>query len=90
MRLYALGPAADTTRGELMAWPPYPFDVERYCVESGRAVSMIPGDRCTAHGAAVLPCATDVRPARCKHLHPSPNHPTPTCSECGREIEEPR
>lgn len=69
-----------------MSWPPYPFPVERYCVISGRPVSMIPGDRCIKHGDAVRPCDTDVRPATCTHPHLSPNHPYPHCSECGRDL----
>lgn len=73
----------------LANWPEtgYPLPVERYCIDSGRPVRMIPGDRCRAHGAAAAMCATDVRPAQCTHPYPSPNHPTPTCSECGRPIE---
>lgn len=69
-------------------WPPYPFPVERYCVTSGRAVSMVPGDRCRDHGAAARMCTTDVRPAQCTHPIKSPNHPKPTCAECGRTIQE--
>jgi hypothetical protein len=59
---------------------------ERYCVDSGRAVSMTPGDRCLHHGAADAMCATDVRPAQCEHPHLSPNHPHPHCSECGKNL----
>jgi len=66
--------------------PPYPFPVERYCIDSGRPVHMISGDRCLSHGAAPIPCTTDVRPAQCEHPRRSPNHPTPTCEECGRAI----
>lgn len=62
--------------------------VERYCVHSGRPVAMIPGDRCRSHSAAATMCTTDVRPAQCEHPYPSPNHPTPTCSECGKTIPE--
>lgn len=69
-------------------WPPFPTDVERYCTDSGRPVRMIPGDRCLSHGDRALMCPTDVRPAQCEHPHRSPNHPTPTCAECGRQIEE--
>lgn len=65
----------------------WPFPVERYCVWSKRAVSMIPGDRCRNHGGSSGPCLTDVRPPQCEHSYPSPNHPIPTCSECGRRIE---
>lgn len=68
-------------------WPPDGIEVERYCLISGRAVSMIPGDRCLAHGAAAKPCMTDVRPAQCRHEHLSPNHPRPHCSECGKDVE---
>jgi hypothetical protein len=71
---------------EPAAWPPYPFPVERYCVDSGRPVSMIPGDRCIAHGNAASQCMTDVRPAQCEHSRLSPNHPHPHCSECGKDI----
>ena len=60
--------------------------LERYCVESGRAVSMIAGDRCIKHGAADRMCATDLRPAQCEHPHLSPNHPSPHCSECGQNL----
>lgn len=35
--------------------------LERYCVDSGRAVSMIPGDRCLVHGARAEACFTAVR-----------------------------
>lgn len=66
-------------------WPPYPFEVERYCLVSGRPV-IHAGDRCRAHGAARAMCTTDVRPAQCEHPHRSPNHPTPHCSECGKPI----
>jgi len=61
---------------------------ERYCVDSGRPVHMIPGDRCLMHGAELTMCTTAVRTARCAHPYRSPNHPTPTCSECGKTIEE--
>jgi hypothetical protein len=67
-------------------WPPYPMPVERYCVDSGRPVHMIPGDRCLLHGAADRMCRTDVRPAQCEHPHLSPNHPYPHCSECGKDL----
>lgn len=67
------------------AWPPYPFPVERYCIDSGRAVQH-EGDRCREHGAAPTMCTTDVRPAQCEHPHRSPNHPTPMCAECGWPI----
>lgn len=60
--------------------------LERYCIESGRPVRMIPGDRCRAHGAASTMCITDVRPAQCEHPYLSPNHPYPHCSECGRDL----
>lgn len=59
---------------------------ERYCVDSGRPVSMIPGDRCRAHGASDVMCTTALRDPRCKHLHLSPNHPWPHCSECGQDL----
>jgi hypothetical protein len=65
-----------------------PATIERYCVDSGRAVSMIPGDRCLHHGARDTPCLTARRTARCTHEHRSPNHPQPHCSECGRDIPE--
>lgn len=60
--------------------------IERYCVESGRAVRMIAGDRCLDHGAADTPCRTAVREAQCAHEHLSPNHSYPHCSECGRDL----
>lgn len=66
----------------------WPFDVERYCVDSGRPVRMIPGDRCIEHGGAPTMCTTDVRPAQCTHPHLSPNHPTPHCSECGKAVQQ--
>jgi hypothetical protein len=59
---------------------------ERYCITSGRAVSLIPGDRCLAHGAADRPCDTALRAPECQHPHLSPNHPYPHCSECGRDL----
>jgi hypothetical protein len=65
-------------------WPG--LDVERYCIESGRAVQWIAGDRCLRHGARATPCDTGVRPVQCEHPRRSPNHPTPVCDECGREI----
>jgi hypothetical protein len=37
--------------------------LERYCIISGLAIRMIPGDRCRAHGAAPKMCDTDIRPA---------------------------
>lgn len=60
--------------------------IERYCIDSGRPVHMIPGDRCLSHGAAADMCTTDVRPAQCEHPRLSPNHPYPCCSECGRKL----
>lgn len=59
---------------------------ERYCVDSGRTVRMIPGDRCIRHGNRSTPCYTALREARCTHPHLSPNHPYPHCSECGRDL----
>lgn len=57
---------------------------ERYCVDSGRAVSLIPGDRCIDHGDGDKPCYTTIRNPRCMHELLSPNHPYPKCQECGR------
>ncbi len=56
---------------------------ERYCVDSGRPVQLIPGDRCLSHGARGVMCTTAVRDPRCGHPRLSPNHPYPKCSECG-------
>lgn len=56
---------------------------ERYCVDSGRAVNLIPGDRCLSHGAASDPCFTAIRNPRCSHDRLSKNHPYPMCEECG-------
>lgn len=56
---------------------------ERYCVDSGRPVRLIPGDRCLSHGAEATPCFTALRAPRCKHPRQSPNHPYPHCTECG-------
>lgn len=67
--------------------PHDPTAYERYCVTSGRPVSMIPGDRCLDHGDAYAACTTDVRPAQCQHPRLSANHPTPTCAECGRAVD---
>lgn len=67
--------------------PDLPAGVERYCVVSGRPVAR-EGDRCRDHGAAPTMCHTAVRPAQCTHPHRSPNHPEPTCSECGRLIPQ--
>jgi hypothetical protein len=62
-------------------WPTGP---ERYCVDSGRAVRMIPGDRCVAHGNHGEMCTTAIRvPGKCRHDRLSPNHPYPHCAECG-------
>jgi hypothetical protein len=61
-------------------------NLERYCVDSGRAVSMVPGDRCIRHGVADSPCTTKVRTAQCEHPYLSPNHTRPHCSECGRDV----
>lgn len=69
----------------MTTWPPPWIETERYCVDSGRPVRMIPGDRCIEHGAADEMCATDVRPAECTHERQSPNHPHPHCSECGKD-----
>lgn len=69
-------------------WPPYPMEVEGYCVTSGRPVRIGAGDRCIRHGAADTPCTTDVRPAQCEHPHLSPNHPYPHCSECGEDLPQ--
>ncbi len=57
---------------------------ERYCVDSGRPVQLIPGDRCRSHGARDVMCTTAIRDPRCEHPRLSPNHPYPKCSECGR------
>lgn len=57
-------------------------ETERYCVDSGRAVSLIPGDRCLVHGGRDTPCYTGMRRPRCQHPHLSPNHPYPHCAEC--------
>lgn len=57
---------------------------ERYCVDSGRAVNLIPGDRCIRHGMRSTPCFTAVREPRCQHPRLSKNHPYPKCEECGR------
>lgn len=57
---------------------------ERYCVDSGRPVQLIPGDRCRSHGARGVMCTTAIRDPRCEHPRLSPNHPYPKCSECGR------
>lgn len=62
--------------------------MERYCVDSGRAVRPIPGDRCLDHGAAPEMCRTALRDPQCQHPHLSPNHPYPHCSECGRDLTE--
>ncbi len=59
---------------------------EAYCVDSGRPVRYEAGDRCLSHGGRDVACTTALRDPRCTHPHPSPNHPTPTCSECGAEI----
>ena len=61
-----------------------PVTEERYCVDSGRPVQLIPGDRCRSHGASGVMCTTAIRDPRCQHLRLSPNHPYPKCSECGR------
>ncbi len=61
-----------------------PASEERYCVDSGRPVHLIPGDRCIRHGNRDVMCTTATRGPLCKHPHLSPNHPYPRCSECGR------
>jgi len=61
---------------------------ERYCVDSGRPVHMIGGDRCLSHGDQYEPCFTSIRIAKCKHPNRSPNHPRPHCAECGLDLEE--
>lgn len=61
--------------------------LERYCVDSGRPVRMIPGDRCLSHGNRAEMCFTAIREARCEHPHLSPNHPYPHCSECGQDVK---
>jgi hypothetical protein len=68
------------------AWTVYPWPVERYCIESGRAVHFNAGDRCLVHGDRAQMCDTDVRPEQCEHPYLSPNHPTPTCEECGTNV----
>lgn len=57
---------------------------ERYCVDSGRPVNLISGDRCLNHGSAKESCYTAIRDPRCEHLRVSKNHPYPKCEECGR------
>jgi hypothetical protein len=61
------------------------MSAELYCVDSGRPVHN-EGDRCRSHGDRDVMCTTALRDPRCTHSHPSPNHPTPTCSECGVQI----
>jgi hypothetical protein len=62
--------------------------IERYCVDSGRAVR-VPGDRCLSHGARGVMCTTAERmPPKCEHTRLSPNHPYPHCSECGIDGED--
>ena len=61
-----------------------PVSEERYCVDSGRPVQLIPGDRCLKHGAHSTPCFTALRDPRCEHPRLSKNHPYPKCEECGR------
>src|SRR5258707_549889 len=58
--------------------------MERYCVESGRPVHMIPGDRCDQHGAASAPCRTNVRRDTCEHK-PNPNGGE-RCEWCGKSV----
>lgn len=67
--------------GRMIRWKQ--VEEERYCVDSGRPVRLIPGDRCRAHGARDVMCTTAVRSPRCLHAHLCPNHPDPYCSECG-------
>lgn len=57
---------------------------ERYCVDSGRPVQLIAGDRCLSHGARDVMCTTALRAPRCPHPRLSANHPYPKCEECGR------
>ena len=67
----------------------WPATTERFCLESGRAVRMIPGDRCLNHAASDQPCFTGLRmPPECMHEHLSPNHPQPHCSECGQDAQD--
>lgn len=61
-------------------------NLERYCTESGRPVSMVPGDRCIRHGAAGSPCTTKVRPAQCEHPRVSSHGGHVRCAECGRDL----
>jgi hypothetical protein len=61
---------------------------ERYCVDSGRVVSPIPGDRCLSHGARGVMCTTAERMPECQHTRLSPIHPYPHCSECRQDGED--
>lgn len=64
-----------------------PEPTERYCVDSGRPVGLISGDRCLAHGDRDVMCTTALRAPRCQHSHLSPSHPHPHCSECGKDLD---
>lgn len=67
----------------------WPMGGERYCVESGRAVHPIPGDRCLSHGNRDVMCTTaELMPPECQHSRLSPNHPYPCCEECGLSGED--
>lgn len=56
--------------------------VERYCVDSGRAIPLRDGGgRCTVHADEVVLCATGVRPAQCQHPEADPEFPS-VCPEC--------
>lgn len=56
---------------------------ERYCVDTGNPMNLIPGGRCVSHGASRSMCYTAIRDPRCKHPRLSKNHPYPKCAECG-------
>lgn len=66
----------------MIVWDP--ITEERYCVDSGRPVRLIPGDRCLSHGDRDEMCTTAIRHPRCQHPRLSRNHPYPKCEECGR------
>lgn len=56
---------------------------EAYCVDSGRPVGPLGGDRCKSHGAALTPCYVAFRAPRCEHPDwPRWANGSDRCPEC--------
>ena len=61
---------------------------EAYCVDSGRPVGPMGGDRCKSHGAASTACYVAFRAPRCEHPDwPRWANGSSRCPECRAVVE---